>query len=127
LNSVDDIKYFLDNRKPYAVQYLKDDFCLTGSLALVEVEINNAAAGSIIVNTVELTFDDSTKWSGEYYTDYSITLSAVANEGYQFVGWKQISAIDKESSDSVLSEEKSIELTFDARGISLQAVFEKVN
>lgn len=119
LDAVVDIKNFLDNRRPYIVQYLKEDFGLTGNLALVELEINDAAAGSVIINTAKLTFDDETTWSGEYYTDYPITLTAVANEGYRFAGWKQ--------SRIVLSEEENIELTFDENGISLQAVFEKIN
>ena len=127
LNAVEDIKYFLDNRKPYAVQYLKEDFGLTGNLALVEVGINDAVAGNIIINTAELTFDDSAKWNGEYFTDYPITLAAVANEGYKFVGWKQSNVADKETNDTVLLEEENIELTFDEEGISIQAIFEKVN
>ena len=127
LNAVEDVKYFLNNRKPYAVQYLKEDFGLTGNLALVEVGINDAVAGNVIINTSELTFGDSAKWNGEYFTDYPITLAAVANEGYKFVGWKQSNVTDKETSNTVLSEEENIELAFDEEGISIQAIFEKIN
>ena len=124
---IEDVQDFFDKRRPYILQYLKEDFDLTGNLALVEVGINDAAAGSVIINTAELTFDDETTWSGEYFTDYPITLAAVANEGYQFVGWKQSSAIDKKTDDIVLLEEEKIELVFDEKGIFIQAIFEKVN
>lgn len=118
-NTVADIQFFLDNRRPYIVQYLKDDFGLAGSLVPVEVEINDADAGRIIVNTAEISFHDETVWCGEYFTDYPVTLKAVANEGYRFAGW--------EAGGEAVSEEESIELTLGEEGVSRKAVFEKIN
>ncbi|MCM1254414.1 MAG: CotH kinase family protein [Clostridium sp.] len=112
-----DVQDFCDNRRPYILQYLKEEFGLTGTLAPVEVKINNAAAGNIIVNTAELTFDDEMTWSGEYFTDYSITLTAVANEGYHFVGWER----------DVTSDAEVIEIDIGEKGISVMAVFEEIN
>lgn len=119
LNAVADIRIFLENRKPYIAQCLKEDFGLTGSLAQVEVEISDADAGGVIVNTVNIPFHDKTVWCGEYFTDYPIVLTAEAEAGYRFAGW--------EKNGELISEEESIVIVFDEEEISRKAVFEKVN
>lgn len=120
LGEVADIQDFLDNRRPYIVKYLKDDFGLSGTLAPVELEINDPVSGSIVLNTVEPSFDLDGKWSGEYYTDYPITLTASANEGYRFVRWEITDALKNEAMD-----EEAIELPIPESGISIKAIFEK--
>lgn len=120
LDAVADVQNFLDNRKPYIVQYLKDDFDLAGVPASVEIEINDPAAGSIVLNTIEPSFDSDGKWNGEYYTDYPITLVASANDGYRFVRWEITDSIQKET----LTED-TIETDISEQGISIKAVFEK--
>lgn len=111
---VADIRDFFDHRRPYIVQYLKDDLNLAGSLAPVTLEINDPAAGSIILNTVHLSFEDAKTWHGEYYTDYPITITAVANDGYRFVRWE----------NAVSSQNDSIEVNLDESGICIKAIFE---
>lgn len=117
VDAVSRIQYFLDNRKPYIVQYLKDDFGLTGTIAPVEVEINDTAAGKIILNTIEPSFDDGGKWSGEYYTDYPITLTAAANDGYRFVRWESDVFNNNECMDV------TINLPIHEKGVSVKAIF----
>ena len=112
--AIAEIQHFFDDRSTYITRYLKDDFGLTGTLVSVTVEINDTSAGSVIVNTANITFDENCSWCGEYYTDYPITLTAVANDGYRFVGW------EKDSS----SESSNIELTLDDNGTFVKAVFE---
>lgn len=119
LNTVADIQIFLDNRKQYIAQYLKEDFGLTGSLSWIEVEINDADAGRVIVNTAEIPFHEKTSWRGEYFTDYAITLTAEAKEGYRFVGW--------ENNGELVSEEESISIDLAEEGALRKAVFEKIN
>lgn len=70
LEEVAYIQNFFDYRKPYITEYLKQDFGLNGTLAPVSIEINDAKAGNIIVNTTAIAFDESHSWNGEYYTDY---------------------------------------------------------
>ncbi|MCH5258454.1 MAG: CotH kinase family protein [Lachnospiraceae bacterium] len=113
------IQNFYDNRKPYIVQYLKDDFDLTGTLASVDLEINDAASGHIILNTIEPSFNADGKWTGEYYTDYPITLTAVADAGYHFVQWQS----DALSEDQRTNE--TIQLSIEEKGLSIKAIFEK--
>lgn len=113
---VANVKAFLYHRKPYIVQYLKDDLGLLGTPALVNIEINDCNAGSVTVNTARITWDDQNKWSGEYYTDYPITITAAANDGYRFLGWE----------GDIYSGEEYIKTEIGG-GISLKAIFEKVN
>lgn len=120
MTEMESVQTFFDNRKSYITQYLKDDLGLTGTLAPVTVEINDASAGSIVVNTIHLTFDETCRWQGEYYTDYPISLTAVANDGYRFVRWESTALSHADSKNNC------IEISFNAGGTLLKAVFEKL-
>lgn len=115
LNEVSDIRNFFDHRKPYIVQHLKENFGLVGNPTPVELEINNPKAGSVILNTIEPTFNAEGKWQGEYYTDYPITLTAIANNGYHFVRWE----------NAISSSSENIEVSISPDGVCIRAVFEK--
>ncbi len=137
IDAVDDIQIFFDNRRAHIVQYLKEDFGLVGSLVPVEIEINDATAGNVMVNTAALTFGNERTWSGEYYTDFPITLTAYPREGYRFVRWES-SVPTGETSDGAVScagnsytdqrsyEEESIEVPLTESGLNIKAIFEKI-
>lgn len=120
LDAVADVQNFLDCRRPYIVQYLKEEFGLTGSLASVALEVNDTAAGKVVLNTIEPPFDENGKWSGEYYTDYPITLTASANEGYRFVAWEV-----KDARQTKVIQEEKIELPVSEGGMSVKAIYEE--
>ncbi|MDE5833998.1 MAG: CotH kinase family protein, partial [Ruminococcus sp.] len=83
-SEVDVIKDFYRNRFKYATDSLKR---ITGSGLLKKVTLRKNAHGSIQVNTI--TPDISEKdWCGQYFSDYGITLKAVADEGYKFEKWE---------------------------------------
>ncbi len=111
---------FLENRKSYIAQFLKDDFGLQGTLSTVQIETSDAAAGSVALNTITPTFDEAGKWQGDYFTDYPVSLTATAGEGYRFTGWEVESAQGHES-----IEEASTKLTIPEGGLTVRAVFEK--
>ena len=113
--AVEDVQRFFHQRKPYIVQHLKDDFGLKGVLAPVMVSINDKDAGKVIVNTAQIPFDEACIWKGEYYTDYPITITVVANEGYHFVRWE----------DDIPSENEEIEVNIGECGVELKAIFER--
>ena len=113
------IRSFLANRKPYIVRYLKEDFGLEGVTAPVEIETTDAAAGSVVLNTITPTFDGQGKWQGEYFTDYPITLSVTVNEGYRFAGWE----VDAGEGCGSVSE-TSLQLEIPEYGLYIKAVFE---
>lgn len=117
---VADIRAFIQHRRLYAEQFLKDNFGLEGVPAPVEIETTDASAGHITLNTISPTFDGQGKWEGEYFTDYPITLSATADEGYCFAGWEITAGQDKGT-----IVETSLELEMPKNGIHIKAVFEK--
>lgn len=123
LEELKGIENFLNHRGPYIVNALKTDFDLKGRLVPVEVETNCAEAGTIQLNTIESVPLKDSKWQGAYYTDYPIRLTAAADVGYRFVRWEYADALGK----TILYEEEHIALTLDDEGISIKAVFEKVN
>ena len=78
---------FLRKRPQYATAYLAEEFGLTGTLETVIITTEDAGRGTVTVNTSQIDLSDGS-WSGQYYTDYPITVTAQANPGYRFAGWK---------------------------------------
>ena len=104
--------YFL-KRPTYAPQHLAEEFDLQGTLETVSITSSLPEGGSIVVNTSAVELTDGT-WDGKYFTDYPITITAKANSGYRFVGWK--GATDTDS--------HTITVAVDG-GVALEAVFVK--
>lgn len=119
-DEMENIRGFLANRRSYIAGYLKADFGLEGELAPVVIGTTNAEAGSVVLNTITPTFDEQGKWQGEYFTDYPITLSVTANEGYRFAGWE----VDAGESHESIGD-ASLELEIPETGLYLKAVFEE--
>lgn len=117
---VANIRKFLKRRKSCIAPYVKEHFGLSGTLGVVEIETSERAAGSVVINTTAVPFGEDGKWSGEYFTDYPVAVSAFANEGYRFVGWETDRGAGIEKTD-----ETRLELEIPEDGISVKAVFEK--
>lgn len=105
---------FFRTRASYIVPYMAEEFSLKGTQETLHLGINDPDAGRIRLNTIlpDLSQGD---WSGNYYTDFPVTVAAIAEEGYVFKGW----------SGSVSSTEESLEVSLRTGGASLYAVFEK--
>lgn len=78
---------FFRRHPAYALSHLAEEFGLTGTLETVEITVQNPDGGTVTVNTSQIDLSEGT-WSGQYYTDYPITVTAQANPGYRFAGWK---------------------------------------
>lgn len=104
---------FFQKRSAYAAQHLAEEFQLTGTLETVVIHCNNPQMGSVTVNTSCIDLED-TSWSGQYFTDYPITVTAIANDGYEFLGWK----------GDVQDTANTISISVNG-GITLEAVFAK--
>ena len=113
--SIDEYDGFFKERFDYIVPYMAEEFGLTGTLEEVTLKVNDVEGGTILLNT---TTPDLSKgsWTGKYYTDYPVTVTAVAAEGYEFAGW----------SGSVTSKNDTINVEVEAGGSVLEACFEKV-
>lgn len=105
---------FFKLRPDYAAAHLKEEFGLMGNPETVTILSAQPEMGTITVNTSRIDLTEGI-WKGRYFTDYPITITASANEGYEFIGWKG----DAEGSGETLT------LSVDG-GLSLEAVFAKV-
>lgn len=112
-----DITYFNSffvKRPQYTVKHLAEEFGLTGTLETLTININNSEYGTIRINTITPNFEKGS-WSGQYFTDYPVTITAIPNEGYRFVKWTG----EQESFENQLL------LPLQAGGVTVNAVFEK--
>jgi len=105
---------FFRKRPEYAAQHLAQEFGLTGSLETVTIETAQPEMGTVQVNTSVIDLSSGT-WSGKYFTDYPITVTATPKDGCTFIGWKGASG----------ETAPTIELSME-NGPVLEAVFAKV-
>ena len=113
--SLDEYDGFFKERFNYIVPYMAEEFNLTGTLENVTLKINDADGGIIQLNTTTPDLSDGS-WTGKYYTDYSVTATAIPTDGYEFAGW----------SGSVTSDSDTIEAEVEVGGIVLEACFRKM-
>lgn len=105
---------FFRDRPAQAAQHLAQEFGLTGTLETVTITASDASLGSVQVNTSVVDLSDGS-WSGQYFTDYAITLTAQPAPGAKFVGWH----------GDVESDQNTITVPMDG-GVHLEAVFAPV-
>ncbi|MCR5756047.1 MAG: CotH kinase family protein [Acetatifactor sp.] len=99
-------------------EYLAEEFGLSGETAQLTIRTDVSEGGTISVNTITPDCTDGS-WTGIYYTDYPVTLSAVPADGYHFVGW----TLGKEK--NYYSKDANIDYSLPLEGASLCAHFEK--
>lgn len=111
------VENFFPARTEAVTQHLAEEFALTGTMETVKLSVNDEAAGYLILNTIEPKLQDG-NWSGSYFTDYPITVTAVANSGHRFVGWQ--------SGENTIEqpEQETVTLEIPEGGLTLFAVFE---
>lgn len=107
---------FFSNRASYMVSYMAEAFGLTGTLEKLMLRSSDPAGGSIRVNTADISMPAGW-WSGNYYTDYPVTLTATANEGYEFVGWEGVTNADGATATVQMQE----------GGVDVNAIFQKIS
>lgn len=106
---------FFQKRFEGIVPALAREFELQGTMEEIQLSVNDTEAGYVTINTTTPILREGS-WTGQYYTDYPVTITAIPNEGYEFVGWKNGSA---------MTEEVQIAVQLEDGGCSWEAVFEK--
>lgn len=84
---IEELRSFFANRYDAIVPCLAEHFSLTGELVPLTLSAENPEGGTVTLNTItpDLT---SGSWSGSYYTDYPLTLTASPSDGCTFQGWE---------------------------------------
>lgn len=111
------IDRYLKERPQYLNQHLKSALEMKGELRSVTVN-NQTEKGTIHVNTLTLG-DEFTKWTGQYFSDYDITVSAEPKEGYKFKCWDASGVMLTD--EQIASKTITIPMTAD---VNLTAVYE---
>ncbi len=86
-NNVKSWKTWLENRYDYYLTILKNNLGISTTTKRVRVSVWDGEGGTVYIEGVELTLDEDGDWYGYFLTGYPITITAVADEGYEFTGW----------------------------------------
>ena len=110
---------FFSQRPGYVVPYMQSYFGLTGQKVSVTIHNDQPEGGRISINTITPALDKTDSWTGSYFTDYPVTVSAEPEEGWRFAGWK--------SDQGELTDPSALstDLSFDG-DTAVTAVFEKM-
>lgn len=118
---VESMRRFARRRPEAQRNHIASFFNLPGEL-MVTLDVNNPQGGYISVHSIDIKSEvpgiseDPWPWSGVYFRDVPLTVTARAADGYRFVGW-----------DGIENESDKITIrTFDSE-ISLKARFEAVD
>ncbi|MBK8808974.1 MAG: CotH kinase family protein [Bacteroidales bacterium] len=108
--NINNIKYFAEQRPEIARSHYETYFNTQGSFNL-SLTLSSENAGRISLNSISL---NRFPWSGKYFNDIPITLTAIPAPGYRFIRW--------EGDDN--STNTTITVTNQSANVALHAVFE---
>ncbi|MBZ0265938.1 CotH kinase family protein [bacterium] len=87
---VDELYYFNSRRRPEVRQHLIDYFELEGMYTLT-MDVNDPNMGSLRVSNSAI---EEFPWSGQYFTNLPLQITAQPNAGYRFVEWLGIESTE---------------------------------
>lgn len=111
---VEQVDAFFAGRLPFAMESLAKTFGLSGTLHKIRIVTDTPEGGTITVNTAVL--EDCGTWEGYYYSDFPLSVTARAQEGYHFAGWQ---------GDIPEGGKESLSVSLEDGDVTLRAVFEK--
>jgi len=110
-SNIDSLEVFAEQRPAAIRTHIIEYFGLSGTSS-VSLAVSSPEGGAIKINSI---IPDNLPWSGIYFKNVPIQITALPNLGYRFAGW-----IGAELGDSISA---TITLT---DSISVTAVFEKI-
>ncbi len=104
-------EYFFRDRPDNMLSFTAKEFGLNNTTGTLTVTSGTPDGGSVKVNTSVIDLSGGS-WSGRYFKEYPVTVTATAHPGYRFAGW----------SDGRTDATLTIEIN---GGVTLNAIFEK--
>lgn len=81
-SEIERMREYARNRPRFVRQHLQEQFGLSEA---VELGVTVTGAGAVKVNSIE---PDAYPWSGFYFREFALTLTALPAPGYRFAGWQ---------------------------------------
>jgi hypothetical protein len=106
--------YFFRERPKYIVPDLAEEFGLTGTQETVALSSNKPGV-SVTLNTITLELSSDETWSGTYFTDYPVTVTASSSD---FAYWEVTS-----DGQTITYSDTTIEVPVVKGGVEINAVF----
>ena len=99
LERIDKWKNYAIKRPEIQRQHIMENFNLPG-VSTITINLDTTK-GSIRINTIDINrdtigMDNNNKWTGTYFNDIPIDISAIPEPGYRFAGWDDIALKDEE-------------------------------
>lgn len=85
LEKVEKIRTFYNERYEYITKHMQSNLAL-GEKNALEIHESAANGGTIVLNSLKL--NSAETFSGEYFSDYPVSLSAESVGGFEFQGWE---------------------------------------
>jgi hypothetical protein len=101
---VENLISYGNSRPEYVWQHLRQYFALSPA-ATLSIESLDTGAGSVQVNSVLV---GEANWSGRYFAEVPVTVTAIPKPGYRFEGWSGASDALESSITMSLSEAVSL-------------------
>ncbi|MCX6150912.1 MAG: CotH kinase family protein [Ignavibacteriales bacterium] len=116
---------FANNRQDFLRQQYVNEFILKSGVGIINLEINNSTEGRIKINSLEIS---EFPWSGKYFIDNPITLTAIPNTGYRFVKWEGLDGNNGESVSIHFTHDQKIKAIFEMNiNFSSSVVINEIN
>lgn len=123
-NNIQRLQTFANLRPSQVRLHIINKFGLSGTSQL-SMDVLPAGSGKIRVNTV---IPESYPWTGFYFNDIPIKLTAFALPGFRFLRWEGISQPDTANITLVLNDNLSLTAIFEAdTGSSSSLVINEIN
>lgn len=108
---------FFKKRADYVIPQLAEEFNIEGEPAAVKLLVDEPEGGKIRINSITADTADG-EWTGRYFPEYPVELTAVPEAGYYFAGWSVEGNTSPAAGDSLTLEVKP-------EGVSVRAAFKR--
>ncbi|MDA3844828.1 MAG: CotH kinase family protein [Candidatus Kapabacteria bacterium] len=119
---INDIRIFAEKRPEYYRRNLCDVFGIDSTFVL-SIASNIEKAGAVKISTILIS---DVPWSGVYFDDISVEITAYASSGYEFVGWTGDVSSDEKTISIISYSNTELIANFRETGESTTVVFNEI-